>query len=45
MRRAEAIASSGRKRTLPSKKESGVTLTTPITEGRGKRCSIAITVV
>src|SRR5262245_44782921 len=40
MRRAEATASSARKLTPPSENESGVTLTTPITEGRGNRSSI-----
>ena len=42
MRRALATASSGSKLTPPSENESGVTLTTPITDGRGKRCSIGL---
>src|SRR5919204_1677967 len=37
IRRAETIAASGSRLTPPSEKESGVTFTTPITEGRGKR--------
>ena len=40
IRRAEATASSARKLTPPSENESGVTLTTPITDGRGKREAI-----
>src|SRR5262245_50632317 len=40
IRRAEAIASAARKFTPPSENESGVTLTTPITDGRGKRSAI-----
>src|SRR4030095_14991608 len=40
MPRADATASSGRKVTPPSENESGVTLTTPITDGRGNRSSI-----
>src|SRR5262245_64750747 len=39
MRRTEVTASSVRKLTPPSEKESGVTFTTPITDGRGNRCS------
>src|SRR4029453_9617668 len=40
MRRADSTATSGRKLTPPSENESGVTLTTPITDGRGNRSSI-----
>jgi hypothetical protein len=40
IRRADATASSARKLTPPSENESGVTLTTPITDGRGNRSSI-----
>ena len=40
LRRVEATASAGSRLTPPSENESGVTLTTPITDGRGKRCSI-----
>src|SRR6185437_13036743 len=36
---AESAASPGSKLTPPSENESGVTLTTPITDGRGKRSS------
>src|SRR5581483_11275613 len=43
IRRAEAAAVSGSRLTPPSENESGVTLTTPITDGRGKRSSIGIT--
>ena len=42
IRRAEAAAVSGSRLTPPSKNESGVTLTMPITEGRGNRSSIGI---
>jgi hypothetical protein len=37
---AVAAASSGSKLTPPSENESGVTLTTPMMEGRGKRWSM-----
>src|SRR5215218_5799780 len=43
MRRAEAAAVSGSKLTPPSEKESGVTLMTPMTEGRKNRSSIGTT--
>src|SRR3954454_8820426 len=43
IRRAEATAASGSKLTPPSEKESGVTLTTPITEGRENRSRIGTT--
>ena len=38
--RAVAIASSARRFTPPSENESGVTLTIPMTDGRGKRSSM-----
>ena len=37
--RASATAASGRRKRPPSEKESGVTFTTPSTDGRGKACS------
>src|SRR5438105_15079848 len=40
IRRAVAAAASGSRLTPPSENESGVTLTTPMTDGRGKRSSI-----
>src|SRR5579863_1431143 len=43
MRRAAAAAMSASRCTPPSENESGVTFTTPMTDGRGKRCSIGIT--
>src|SRR3954453_12355891 len=43
IRRAAAAATPGSRCTPPSENESGVTLTTPMTDGRGKRCSIGCT--
>ena len=43
MRRAAAAETSGSRWTPPSENESGVTLTTPITDGRGNRSSTGIT--